>query len=192
MNGANKLLRRIREIDFIIDDKLDRVTRVCDYDKDEFYNAIRDWSIERVKYDYFGGDISEIYGFMLDYVRKVHKDKIDEFYDSKCSSPRRLKENENRHLMFVLRRVDLNQLLEIIDRGIGLGEHRFYLYQNKWNNMNLQKYEAMIMGYIMEDVSVKLGRFTEGILENYNEIYNDLMDLLKPKIKRSYMKVNKK
>jgi hypothetical protein len=58
--------------------------------------------------------------------------------------------------------------------------------------MNLQKYEAMIMGYIMEDVSVKLGRFTEGSLENYNEIYDDLLDLLKEKIKRSYMKVNKK
>jgi hypothetical protein len=129
---------------------------------------------------------------MLDYVRKVHKDKIDEFYDSKCTSLRRLKENENRHLMFVLRRVDLNQLLEIIDRGIGLAEHRFYLYQNKWSNMNLQKYEGMIMSYIMEDIMVKLSRFTEGSLENYNEIYDDLLDLLKPKIKRSYMKINKK
>ena len=186
-----ELLRRIREIDFIIDDKLDKATRVCDYDKDEFYNAIRDWSIERVKY-WFEGDISEIYGFMLEYVRKVHKDKIDEFYDVKCTSHRRLKENVNRHLMYVLRRVDFDQLLGIIDKGISLGEHRFYLYQNKWNNMNLQKYEGMIMSYIMEDVSVKLGRFTEGSLENYNEIYNDLLDLLKEKIKRSYMEVNKK
>lgn len=62
----------------------------CDYGSDTFIDIIIEWVVERMYYDYFGemDDNSEewanIYRMIIEYIKKIHSNKIIEQYNKMC------------------------------------------------------------------------------------------------------------
>jgi hypothetical protein len=95
MDSKTRLLRRIHNIDGLVDYRLERYINldVCDVTMEGFFGIISEWVIETMYYDYFGDvdDLSEewtnMYRIMLKYLNSVHRKKIEDFYITRDSYP---------------------------------------------------------------------------------------------------------
>jgi len=95
MDSRKRLLRRINNIDDLVDYRLERYTYldVCDVTMEGFFYMISQWVIEAMYYDYFGDvdDLSEewttMYRFMSKYIDSVHRKKIEDFYINRDTYP---------------------------------------------------------------------------------------------------------
>ena len=95
MDSKTRLLRRIHNIDDLVDYRLERYINldVCDVTMEGFFYMISQWVIESMYYDYFGDvdDLSEewtnMYRVMSKYIDSVHRKKIEDFYITRDSYP---------------------------------------------------------------------------------------------------------
>ena len=96
MSNKIKTLRRVHNIDELIQYKLDRYSNsfyfdICDYSIEQFIGIVSEWVIEAMYYDWFSDidddseEWQEIYSIMVNYIESVHLKTIVNFHKKHCS-----------------------------------------------------------------------------------------------------------
>lgn len=94
-NQKIKLLRRLSAIDDLMKSSLEEIynpNKICDlYDSGSMLlDVITEHVVERMYYSYFSGvdDLSEewreIYEMIVEYIKDVYSDGINDYYDNHC------------------------------------------------------------------------------------------------------------